>query len=187
MTAQLIKAHRITGRHLVLRDAQVRDAGFILGLRTDAAKAQHLSATSPALTAQRDWLQRYVTGQDPDQAYFIIEDRAGLALGTVRLYDPHGSSFCWGSWIIVDGAPAGHAIESALMVYHYALGLGFTAAHFDVRQANQSVWRFHERFGAVRVGETELDYLYTIDEAAIRAALDRYARYLPEGIRVERD
>lgn len=187
MTAQLIKARRITGRHLLLRDAQVSDAAFILGLRTNAQKGQHLSSTNPELAAQRDWLQRYVSGLDPDQAYFIIEDRAGQALGTVRLYDPRGDSFCWGSWIIVEGAPAGHAIESALMVYHYALGLGFTAAHFDVRRANQSVWRFHERFGALRVGETELDHLYTLDEAAIRAALSRYARYLPEGIQVERD
>lgn len=50
-------------------------------------------------------------------------------------------------------------MESALTVYAYAVDhLGFTAAHFDVRRGNERVWKFHERFGAVRVDENEEDY-----------------------------
>jgi RimJ/RimL family protein N-acetyltransferase len=179
---RLRKAARITGRRLVLRDAGEADAAFIHALRTDSDKAQHLSAVSDRLQDQVDWLRRYAG--DEDQAYFVIEDDGG-PVGTVRLYDARGDSFCWGSWIIRDGAPASHAFESALIVYRYALSLGFNASHFDVRRANQSVWRFHERFGARRVGETADDYLYTIDRAAILASLERYARYLPGGITVE--
>jgi len=72
------------------------------------------------------------------------------------------------------------------MVYSYATDyLGFRAAHFDVRKGNQNVCRFHERFGAERVGETANDYLYQIDIVKILAARLRYKRYLPEIVTVK--
>ena len=51
--------------------------------------------------------------------------------------------------VIREGSPSGYAVESALMVYQFAgaVSLGFTRAHFDVRKGNESVWKFHERFG----------------------------------------
>lgn len=125
------------GKTLIFRDARTSDAELILRLRTDAKKGQFLSATSNSLEAQQAWLHAYVTATG--QAYVIIE-RAGEAVGTVRLYDARAHSFCWGSWIIADGQPASVAMESALMVYAYALDyLGFMQAHFDVRAANEKV------------------------------------------------
>lgn len=120
-----------------------------------------------------------------DQAYFIIETLEGEPLGTVRLYDAQGNSFCWGSWILKEDAPQKAAIESALMVYAYGIDhLKFQGAHFDVRKSNESVRRFHERFGAKRVASTELDYLYTIDCTTISQARMRYSKFLPENILV---
>lgn len=182
----LHKVKRLIGRTLVLRNATTDDAAFILSLRTDSRKSQYLSSTVPELERQIAWLDGYAS--KTDQVYFIIESQAGEKLGTVRLYDPQGDSFCWGSWIVTDGAPQSAAIESALMVYAFAIDhLGFKQSHFDVRKKNEGVWRFHERFGAQRVGETELDYLYQIDEKAIRAAQSRYKKFLPEPITIEKD
>lgn len=178
MLPQIRKTPRLIGKTLALRDAAPADAAFILALRLDEKKSRHLSATSGELDAQVRWLESYAGGDG--QAYFIIEEIGGGPIGTVRLYDARGDSFCWGSWIIQDGAAPRCAIESALMVYRYAMqDLGFHAAHFDVRKENVSVWSFHERFGARRVGETEQDYLYEIGEDAIRASMKRYAKYLP--------
>ena len=178
-TPQLRKAKRLTGKTIVFRDANTGDAAFILALRTDSRKSQHLSNTSPELGQQIAWLEAYT--DKLDQVYFIIENRAGKALGTVRLYDSQGTSFCWGSWILNDDAPQCSAIESVLMVYEYAIDyLGFSQAHFDVRKGNESVWRFHERFGAERIGETELDYLYRIGSEKIEIARQRYKKFLPE-------
>lgn len=178
------KAARIEGKTLVFRDATPADARFILSLRTDQRKARHLSRTAPELDRQREWLKQYASREN--EAYFIIEIRSGEPLGTVRLYDPQGESFCWGSWILKDGAPPHAAIESALMVYGYALDhLGFNAAHFDVRRGNERVWRFHERFGAQRTGETGDDYLYRIDRERIDTSRNRYRRYLPEPVKVK--
>ena len=72
------------------------------------------------------------------------------------------------------------------MVYTYATDfLGFKQAHFDVRKANESVWRFHERFGARRTGETEIDYFYIINSKAISKARERNRKFLPDNIVVE--
>ena len=178
------KAKRLQGKTLTLRNAEVSDAGFILQLRTDARKGMHLSATSAVLEDQQAWLRRYE--HTVGDAYFIIEDATGGAAGTVRLYDARGDSFCWGSWIVKDGAAASVAIESALMVYAYALDtLGFDRAHFDVRRDNERVWSFHERFGAVRVAENDADIEYTISNEAIRASMRRFRQYLPSPLIVE--
>jgi RimJ/RimL family protein N-acetyltransferase len=182
MTPELAKARLVVGHKLQFRDAAMTDAAFILKLRTDAEKSRHLSAVSGSLDAQASWLQSYADGRD--QAYFVIEDRQARSVGTVRLYDPQGDSFCWGSWIKDDSAPSSFAIESALMVYHYARHCGFKRSHFDVRIDNDRVWGFHERLGARRVKTTELDHHYEMDEPVITALLESMRRWLPQGIQV---
>lgn len=49
----------------------------------------------------------------------------------------------------------------------------------------QKVWRFHERFGALRVGETEHDYFYRISESAIRNSMQRFRRFLDKSLFVQ--
>jgi len=179
---KVTKAIRVAGKTLSFRNACLDDAAFILTLRTDPKKSQYLSAVGGDLASQQAWLVGYE--KSDNQAYFIIENNS-QEIGTVRLYDPQGESFCWGSWILADSCNGQAAIESALMVYAYAIDfLGFTAAHFDVRKTNERVWHFHERFGAVRVGETELDYLYRLNLTSIQVARKRYSKFLPDGIKV---
>lgn len=181
--AAIVKAARIEGNTLAFRNADVSDAEFILSLRTDAVKSRYLSQTSAQLSDQTEWLEAYANRSD--EAYFIIESLSGDRLGTVRLYDSRGDSFCWGSWIVKDGAPRPTAVESALMVYAYAVDfLGFTNCHFDVRKENEQVCRFHERFGAVRTGETKMDYLYTLSGEAIAQARHQFSKFLPNDLRV---
>ena len=176
MTSTISKIRVATGKTLRFHDAHEQDAAFILDLRMQ--KGGFLSPTSSALEDQVAWLRAYATRSD--EAYFVIRSIAGEPIGTVRLYDPLGSSFCWGSWILKDDTPSSAAIESALMVYRLAVDqMGFTSAHFEVDRHNERVWAFHERFGATRVGETEHEFKYKIGLEAIRRSLDRYARFLP--------
>ena len=178
------KAKCVKGKTLTFRDAHVGDAEFILSLRTDEIKSRYLSKTSANLDSQQAWLESYAISND--QAYFIIEYQS-VPIGTVRLYDGRGNSFCWGSWILMEGRPGHAAIESALMVYSYAVDdLGFQSAHFDVRKGNERVWKFHERFGANRISETEQDYFYELSLSAIRSARENYARHLPSNVSVIR-
>ena len=75
---------------------------------------------------------------------------------------------------------------SALMVYAYAVDhLGFKACHFDVRKGNDRVIKFHERFGAKIVEETELDYLFQLSLSAIEESRAQYVEFLRGGVSVE--
>jgi RimJ/RimL family protein N-acetyltransferase len=176
------QVRKVVGNNVVFRNAIKDDAAFIVELRTDPEKGKYLSPTSSDMTLQVAWLEQYA--KDSSQVYFIIEDKSGARFGTVRLYDLQGDSFCWGSWILTKERPSGFAIESALMVYHFALSLGFAESHFDIRKDNRRAWQFHERFGAARVSETDEDYLYHISLDAIQKAIDKYRDYLPNGIEV---
>ena len=181
-------AARLVGNKLVLRDVEVSDAAYILSLRLDPKKAAYLSSVDADVAKQAAWIERYKEGSG--QAYFIIclkddEGGAGRPVGTVRLYNAIGDSFSWGSWIVADGAPAYVGIESALIVYRYALDhLGFRNAHFEVRKDNRSVWTFHERFGAQRVADDDVEYRFELAHDAILASMGRYTRFLPNPIDV---
>ncbi len=181
----LRKARRLRGHTLALRDAGVADAAFIHAQRSAPRNAAQLSATSARLQDQEAWMRRYAAAEG--QAYFVIETLDSQPLGTVRLYDAQGDSFCWGSWILGEQAAPTAAMESALMVYRYALDhLGFTRSHFQVNLGNAPVRRFHEQFfGARVVAQDEHEVHYEASQEALRAALRRWARYLPNGIVVE--
>lgn len=181
---QILKAKYLKGRALVFRNVEVNDAAFILSLRLDKKKSEHLSETSPIFSTQVSWLEDYANKND--QAYFIIENKEGLSLGTIRIYDARGDSFCWGSWMLKDGVLLSAALESALMIYSYAFDhLGFKRAHLDMRKDNESVRRFHEFCGAWKVGETEKDYLYEIDLEKISTMRKKVGMYLAETVTVE--
>lgn len=177
-----IKPSKIMGNNLSFVNASVDDAEFILNLRLDKEKSKFLSPTSKRIEEQKKWLDLYEG--DDSQVYFIIKNKFGDNVGTVRLYDQKGSSFCWGSWIIKANAPTYYSIESALIVYKFALSLGFKNAHFDVRKKNKSVWKFHEKFGAIRIKETDIDYFYHLNNESILNSLVKYRKYLPNFISV---
>lgn len=133
-----------------------------------------------SLEVQQNWLRAYAVSTV--QANFIIE-REVQAIGTVRLYDPRGKSFCSGSWIIADGQPASVAMESALMVYAYGPDhLGCEQAHFDVRAANEKEWKFHESFGAKLLRQVGDDCFYELSMDSIQSSMERYKRLLPHGM-----
>ena len=163
-----------------LRLATESDAPFLLGLRLDPSRNQNISSTSNDLGVQIAWMRSYASREAAGkEAYFLIMVD-GSPQGSLRLYDyrPTEDSFCWGSWIIQPGAPASTAYRSAILAYDLAFGvLGFTRAHFDVRQANMSVWRFHEKMGARLHREDKLDRFYTYQLEDYRQARARLQKF----------
>ncbi len=114
----------------------------------------------------------------------MVERADGVQIGTIRMYDARGTSFCWGSWIFRPGEPFYHSIESAMMIYSYGFWCGFKSSHFEVDRRNMSVCRFHESFGARCVGEKDGQFVYSIESDQIQQGLERYRRFLPDGISV---
>lgn len=150
------------GKTTSLRLIQPDDAEFVYSLRIDPRYNQHLSPVTGTADDQRRWIENYKQREIAGQEFYfiIIRNNDNTPIGTVRLYDFIGErdSFCWGSWILNENKTLYSAIESAMLVYKIAFEqLKFKASHFDVRKGNTKVISFHEKMGARKTHEDELN------------------------------
>lgn len=165
-------------KNINLRLIEVSDASFIATLRNN--KGLYLSKGDYSIKNQEEWIKNYKIREAKNlEFYFVIESKDGEDLGVVRIYDLTAASFCWGSWIIKDGAPASAAIESAFLVYDYGFfKLGFEASHFDVRKENKSVVKFHLSCGAKIISEDKLNYYFSFELQDYKIMKNKYKNFL---------
>lgn len=161
----------IIGRTVKLRLVKREDAEFIHSLRLNEEYNQYLSKMSGDVKDQESWIDEYKNREREGSEYYFMIERIDneTRIGTVRLYDFIGNkeSFCWGSWILDQNKTRSSAIESAMLVYEYAFKeLKFASCHFDVRKKNISVIKFHKKFGAELINETELDLFFQLPKVA---------------------
>jgi len=167
----------VRGKTIFLREVTIDDAEFIIKLRTDPEKNKHLSVTTSDVDKQKSFITNYLRSET--DYYFIISDWDRRPLGTIRIYDIHDDSFCWGSWILSKDAPAKAAIESALLIYDFAFfSLHYTKSHFDVRKENQRVVDFHKRFGACIVSEDHQNFFFEYTPDTYLTVREKYRRYI---------
>lgn len=82
MTASLLPRLVATDR-LRLRAATHDDAAFILSLRLDPSRNQHLAPTKPDLDAQVIWMKQ--DAKRANRSYYLIEGPGGEPVGAIRL------------------------------------------------------------------------------------------------------
>lgn len=170
----------VRGSSIYLREAGLEDSAFILELRTNPKKSMHISKTKEDIQAQHAFMKRYFLSTS--DFYFIMCNWQGERLGTVRIYNTHSDSFCWGSWLIATGSPASVALESAVLVYEFAfLSLHYRVAKFDVRKENASVVRFHEKFGATRVGLDSRNLFFELQVEQYLGSRHKFKRFFQPG------
>lgn len=162
---------------VIIREVDVKDAEFILSLRLNDKKNKFLNKTENNLQKQINYIKSYK--KKNNEYYFIIENVAGEKFGTIRIYDIlDDNDFCWGSWIIKNGAPMTIAIKSALLIYEYGFyTLGLNKVHFDVRKDNLRVRNFHEKFNAKTVKEDNLDVFYSYDRETYESIKSKYSKF----------
>lgn len=160
---------RLESKSIRLRLIESADAEFILKLRVDERYNQFLSAVTPNIEMQREWIASYKNDEHKKlQYYFIIERNDGTPCGTVRLYDFKGDSFTWGSWILNEEKTPYSALESAFLVYRFAFDiLKLNKSHFEVRKGNSKVVSFHQKMGAVQTGENDIELFFEITKEAV--------------------
>ena len=95
-----IVSEKLNGKYVNLREITVDDADFILSLRCNENKSRFLHKTEYNLENQVAYIKNYF--EIPDEWYFIIENKKGERIGTYRIYDIQGDSFCIGSWLMID-------------------------------------------------------------------------------------
>lgn len=170
-------------KNIVLTLADVSDAEFILSLRQNEGLNRFVSQVSSDLTKQQDWLRNYKKRESVrSEFYFIIRDLEMNPLGTVRVYDFQSGSFCWGSWMVSPESPRKTAIESALCVYEFAFyQLGFKQSHFDVRNKNEKVIKFHKRMGAKEINSDDLDTFFIYKKEYYESVREKYNSFFNNG------
>ena len=171
---------KLESKTIRFRFVEEADADFILNLRLDDRYNQFLSGVSPDLEAQKEWIKNYKYHEaDGTQFYFIIERLDSTKCGTVRIYDLKENSFCWGSWILNEEKTRYAALESAFLVYQFGFDeLGYEQSHFDVMKGNKGVISFHEKMGAVRIGEDEDNVYFTIAKDTVIKIRERFKEKL---------
>ena len=132
-----------------LRPVAVEDAAFIVKLRCSAHARGNVGDTSSDQELQERWIQNYL--RTPDDYYFIIETKGGIAVGTVGLYNFHRASAEAGRWLILPGVLA--ALPSTLAIGNVAFDqLGLASLRQKIVSTNEKVISFHRRFGMREIG-----------------------------------
>ncbi|WP_241653203.1 GNAT family N-acetyltransferase [Pseudomonas alkylphenolica] len=169
-------ASKTIGIRLITED----DAAFVVGLRTDEKYNKYLSSVGDDIEAQRRWIRTYKEDEKAGkQFYFIIEKLDGTPCGTVRIYDLREDSFSWGSWILNEDKTKYSAIESAFLVYEFGFKhLNFKKSHFEVMKGNDKVVSFHEKMGAIEVGEDPTYKYFEILQESVEASKARLSKLL---------
>lgn len=147
-----------------LRFVEPSDAAYICELRSNARLNRFLSASSPDMEEQRQWIEDYKSRERTGEEYYFVLVSDAQDRGLIRIYDycEIGGlrSFQWGSWVIAPPRIPGLALFSAFMMYEIGFDtLGFERAHLRVVKENIGVRALHERTGAELESEDE-QYVY---------------------------
>lgn len=170
--AEIIHPEKLKGRYVNLREVEISDAAFILSLRTDEKKSRFLHKTENNLQKQIDYIAHYKTLDN--EWYFIIENKKGEPLGTVRIYNVNPPNFTGGSWLMKKEALPEETIEGDLILKEYSFEvLGFEKSCFDVRKENKKVVRYHKICGAKIVEENEIDYFLELTKEDYRNSKEK--------------
>lgn len=156
----------ISTDRLRLREATTDDATFILSLRLDPERNQHLAPTRPDVEAQIAWMEK--DSKRPNQSYYVIEEPGGEPVGVIRLVVEPDARFAAHSLIVSTDAPRGAAREVAVLVYGFALNWNLVGGRFFTRQANERAWRFFEKVGAVHVRDEDGQRFYEVSVEIMR-------------------
>jgi RimJ/RimL family protein N-acetyltransferase len=142
---------QIEGKNFRLRPVTIGDSEFIIQLRSDPRRSRFIHPTSPRISDQHEWLQRYF--ERGGDFYFLVERAKTFeSEGTIAIYDVDETKRCaeWGRWVLIPGSAA--AVESAVLIYQVAfsvLNLDMVYCHTVVE--NSEVVRFHQTYGLTTV------------------------------------
>lgn len=145
---------------LHVRLVQVKDARFILDLRTNPILSKHLHVVNNNLKEQEDWIAAYKLREQQGVDYYFIYEKDNEPIGVNRLYNIESNQATAGSWICKPG------IDEILPIYTIVLlrdimfeVLNLDVDNFDVRKGNKKVQKCHELFGAQKYDE-DIENIY---------------------------
>jgi RimJ/RimL family protein N-acetyltransferase len=140
----LVYPEKIKGLLIDLRNVEIEDAEYILSLRLDESLKQFLNKVENDLEQQKAWIKKQRS--KPDDYYFIIETKQGVAKGAIALYNLDNNKAEFGRWICTGNAL--ESLESAILIYEFGFNhLNLNEVYNDTATANKKASSFHKSFG----------------------------------------
>lgn len=148
-----------------------QDATFILSLRTDERLSRFLHKTDDDLSKQLEWMKSYKERERKGLDYYFIYSNADIPFGLNRIYDIHDDCGTGGSWLCKSGSDVEASIATLLIMRDIMFDrIGLQYDRFDVRKGNKHVQKIHKMMGAKIIGETDLDYLFSLSKSDYQAS-----------------
>lgn len=141
------------------------DACFILSLRTNPKLSRFIHSTEANLDKQRQWIRDYKKREAEGKDYYFIYHQEGKPIGVNRISDIHDNWATGGSWVCVPGCDPKQSIATSMILREIMFEiLKLEEDRFDVRKANRLVIKTHKMFGAHVIGESDIDYYFSLDK-----------------------
>lgn len=146
-----------------VRLANESDSEFILSLRTNEKLSRFLHKTSNDLEKQRQWMKNYKEREERGEDYYFLYSKEGMPFGVNRIYDIKESTATGGSWICISGLMPDISVSTCIIGREILFDiLQLEEERFDVRKGNKQVLKMHKMFGATIVGESDIDYFFSL-------------------------
>lgn len=135
----------IAGACFRLRPIGDADAGFVVELRSNRERAQHLNRGAQTVEQQLEWFRWYYSREG--DYYFVVERLSdGRSEGLIAVYDVQRGCGEWGRWILRPDSSA--AVESAWLIYRAGFELlELQSMYCRTVAFNRQVVSFHDSCG----------------------------------------
>lgn len=165
MIEKLRNDFKFEGLGLEVRLVDERDVDYILSLRTNKHLTRFIHQTDNDWDKQLEWIRHYKKREHDGREYYFIYFLDGKPVGLNRIYNIFEYYGTIGSWICspdneTETSLATYILMFDLMFDHIKLDITI----FDVRKVNRHVWKLHKMLGAQSVGESDIDYYFTLNK-----------------------
>lgn len=150
---------------LSVRLVNEKDVDYILSLRTNKHLTRFIHQTDDDREKQMEWIRNYKKRESEGREYYFIYLIGDKPVGVNRIYNIFEYYGTIGSWICnldneTEVSLATYILMFDLLFDHIKLDITL----FDVRKDNKHVWKLHKMLGAQSVGESDIDYYFTLNK-----------------------
>ncbi len=162
---KLSKDFCINSFGLSVRLVTENDVDFILSLRTNKHLTRFIHQTDDDRKKQIEWIRNYKEREKEGREYYFIYFLNDKPVGVNRIYNIFEYYGTIGSWICTPGNEAEVSLATYILMFDLLFNhIQLDITLFDVRKVNKHVWKLHKMLGAQSVGESDIDYYFTLNK-----------------------
>ena len=169
-------------KNIKLKLVDIKDARFILNLRTNKNLNKYINPTSEKISDQLLWMKNYFNRNRQNLEYYfkfiIIKKNKTDNLGVARIIKLNKRNFSFGSWIIKPNQPKWYAIEAVLSIYKFAFEIKkFKKNKMWMDLKNKKIYRFYRSMGAIEIKRDKKQVYLDLDRKNYNILKKKFAYF----------